>query len=437
MKISIFGLGYVGAVISGCFAKGGHQIIGVDTDQTKVDLINSGKSPIIETGLDELISEGTISGTIRATTDSEAAVRDSDITMICVGTPSRNTGDLDLAFISRVCEDIGRAMAKKDSRHIVVARSTMLPGSMSGTVIPALEKASGKRAGEEFGIAINPEFLRESTAIYDFYNPPKTVIGALLPQDSEMVAGLYAGLPGPMIHTKIETAEMVKYVDNVFHALKITFANEIGSICKTLGIDSHEVMGIFCQDKKLNLSPAYLKPGFAFGGSCLPKDLRALNRLARARDVAVPMLNGIGQSNDQQIAAAVQLIREKGKRRIGILGFAFKAGTDDLRESPVVTLAENLLGKGFELKLYDPHVSLAHLIGANRRYIEHHIPHISRLMVNSIAEVVQHAEVLIIGNQNEDYFKSLAGLVSDQHVIDLTANSKRPETAATYERVSG
>lgn len=437
LKISIFGLGYVGAVISGCFAKDGHEIIGVDTDQTKVDLINSGKSPIIETDLEELISAGVKKGAIRATTDSESAVRESDITMICVGTPSRNTGDLDLTYISRVCEDIGRAIAKKSSRHVVVTRSTMLPGSMSGTVIPALEKASGKRAGDGFGIAINPEFLRESTAVADFYNPPKTVIGALLSQDGETVASLYAGLPGPMIHTKLETAEMVKYVDNVFHALKITFANEIGSICKTLGIDSHEVMGIFCQDKKLNLSPAYLKPGFAFGGSCLPKDLRALNRLARARDIAVPMLNGVAQSNEHQIAAALQLIREKGKKRIGILGFAFKAGTDDLRESPVVTLAENLLGKGFDIKLYDPHVSLAHLIGANRRYIEQHIPHISRLMVNSIEEVVQHAEVLIIGNQNPDYFKALGGLTAGHHVIDLTANSKRPETVAHYERVSG
>lgn len=430
-------MGYVGAVISGCFAKAGHQVIGVDTDQTKVDLINSGKSPIIETGLDELIGEGVKNGTIRATTNSEEAILDSDISMICVGTPSRNTGDLDLTFVARVCEDIGKVIAKKETRHLVVTRSTMLPGSMAGTVIPTLERASGKRAGEGFGIAINPEFLRESTAVYDFYNPPKTVIGALLQSDSDTVASLYEGLPGPMIHTKIETAEMVKYVDNVFHALKITFANEIGSICKSLGIDSHEVMSIFCQDKKLNLSPAYLKPGFAFGGSCLPKDLRALNRLARSRDVAVPMLNGIGQSNEHQIANAVQLVRDKGKKKIGILGFAFKAGTDDLRESPVVTLAEHLLGKGFDLKLYDSNVSLAHLIGANRRYIEQHIPHISRLMVGNIDEVIQHAEVLIVGNQNEDYFKALSGLAEDRYVIDLTANSKRPETRARYERVSG
>ncbi|MFN7140434.1 MAG: nucleotide sugar dehydrogenase, partial [Limisphaerales bacterium] len=340
MKISIFGLGYVGAVISGCFAKGGHQVIGVDTDRTKVDLINSGKSPIIETGLDELISEGVKNGSIRATTDSEAAVLESDITMICVGTPSRNTGDLDLTFINRVCEDIGKVLAKKPTRHLVVTRSTMLPGSMAGTVIPALERSSGKKAGEGFGIAINPEFLRESSAVADFYNPPKTVVGSLLREDGEVVAKLYEGLPGPMIHTKLETAEMVKYVDNVFHALKITFANEIGAVCKSMNIDAHEVMGIFCQDKKLNLSPAYLKPGFAYGGSCLPKDLRALNRLARSRDVVVPMLNGIAQSNEQQIATAVQLIREKNKKKIGILGFAFKAGTDDLRESPIVTLAE-------------------------------------------------------------------------------------------------
>ena len=277
MKISIFGLGYVGAVLSGCFAKSSHSIIGVDTDLTKVDLINGGKSPIIETDLEPLIAAGASVGKIRATTEHESAVLETDISMICVGTPSGKAGDLDLSFVTRVCENIGKVLQKKSGHHLVVVRSTMLPGSVKGTVVPALEKSSGKKASKDFGVAINPEFLRESSAVHDFYNPPKTVIGALTPRDGEIVAGLYKGLPGPVIQTSIETAEMVKYVDNVFHALKITFANEIGSICKPLGVDAHEVMRIYCEDRKLNISPAYFKPGFAFGGSCLPKDLRALN----------------------------------------------------------------------------------------------------------------------------------------------------------------
>jgi GDP-mannose 6-dehydrogenase len=437
LKISVFGLGYVGAVISACFAKDGHEVIGVDTDPLKVDLINSGQSPIIEKGLDLLMEEGVKAGRIQATIDQEFALAQTDISMVCVGTPSKASGELDLTFVSRVCENIGKILATKSGYHLVVARSTMLPGSVIGTVIPALERASGKKAGVDFGVAINPEFLREGSAINDFYNPPKTVVGALKKEDADAVLALYKNLPGPMISTRIETAEMVKYVDNVFHALKITFANEIGSICKQLGVDSHEVMSIFCEDKKLNLSPAYLKPGFAYGGSCLPKDLRALTRLADRKDVAVPMLDAIGESNEQQIRTAVQLIRETGKKRIGILGFAFKAGTDDLRESPIVTLAENLLGKGFDIKLYDSHVSLAKLIGANRRYIEQHIPHISRLMVETISEVIQHAEIIIIGNQNEEFFKALSQTNGQQHILDLTPNVKKPEIAAHYERLCG
>ena len=437
MKISVFGLGYVGAVISGCFAKDGHDVIGVDTDSIKVDLINSGKSPIIENGLEPLIADGVNAGRIKATIDGEFAVQQSDISMVCVGTPSKHAGELDLTYVRRVCEDIGKVLAKKSSYHIVVVRSTMLPGSINGTVIPALEQSAGKKAGVGFGIAINPEFLRESTAIHDFYNPPKTVIGAMKKEDGDTIALLYKNLPGPMIQTRIETAEMVKYVDNVFHALKITFANEIGSICKSLGVDSHEVMQIFCEDRKLNLSPAYLKPGFAYGGSCLPKDLRALTRLADRNDVAVPVLDAMSASNEQQIKNAVEWVRAKGRKRIGILGFAFKAGTDDLRESPIVTLAENLLGKGFDLKLYDAHVSLAKLIGANRRYIEQHIPHISRLMVETISEIIEHSEIIIIGNQNQQFFEALSRLNGTQMVLDLTPNSKKPEISAPYERLCG
>jgi GDP-mannose 6-dehydrogenase len=437
MNISIFGLGYVGAVVSACLAKGGHKVVGVDTDAAKVGLINAGRTPIIEPELEAMIAEGVKSGRLSATTDAAAAIVQTEVSLLCVGTPSKATGELDLTFVDRVCESIGRELAKKPAYHLVVARSTMLPGSIRGTVIPALERGSGKKAGRDFGVAVNPEFMRESTAVQDFYNPPKTVIGALSPADGEKVAALYAGLPGPVIHTKIETAEMVKYVDNIFHALKITFANEIGTVCKPLGVDAHEVMGIFCQDRKLNISPAYFKPGFAFGGSCLPKDLRAMNRLAHTRDVAVPLLNAIAASNEQQVRNAFEWIQAQGRRRVGILGFAFKAGTDDLRESPLVTLAETLLGKGYDLRLHDNCVSLARLTGANRRYIEGHIPHISKLMVESVAELVRHAELIVVGNLNEEFFAALENLKPEQAVLDLTPNSKPVKTPAHYTRLCG
>jgi GDP-mannose 6-dehydrogenase len=313
----------------------------------------------------------------------------------------------------------------------------MLPGSTRNTVIPALEHASGKKSGVAFGMVFNPEFLRESTAVHDFYHPPKTVIGALSEPDGELVASLYRHLPEPLIQTRIEVAEMVKYVDNAFHALKITFANEVGALCKPLNIDAREVMDIFCQDHKLNIAPTYFKPGFAFGGSCLPKDLRALTRLANTKDVALPLLSAIAPSNEQQIRNALQLIQEKGKKRIGVLGFAFKAGTDDLRESPVVSLVEMLLGKGYDLKLYDGDVSLSKLIGANRRYLEQHIPHISRLMVDSVGELIAHAEVIVIGNDHESFFAALGQLKPGQVVLDLTTHSKPVATSGRYERLCG
>lgn len=436
MKLSVFGLGYVGTVVSACLARDGHEIIGVDTDESKVALVNSGKSPIIEAQVEELIGEGCKRGLVRATTDSREAVLASDLSMVCVGTPSRSTGDLDLTYVRRVCESIGQSLQEKDGYHLVVARSTMLPGSVHGTVIPALESTSGKKAGTDFGVAINPEFLREGTAVHDFDHPPKTVIGAESPRDAEMISSLYAKLDAPLVRTSIRTAEMVKYADNVFHALKVTFANEIGGICKELGIDGREVMEIFCQDRKLNLSPAYLRPGFAYGGSCLPKDLRALNRLAQSLAIDTPMLQAIPASNDAQIRKAVRRVLELGKRRIGVLGFAFKGGTDDLRESPVVSLIETLLGKGCDLKLYDGCVSLARLVGANRRYIEEHIPHISRLMVGTMDEIVSHAEVVLIGNQSPEFAEALRRLTPEQRVIDLTPATALPETAAGYERIS-
>jgi len=437
MNISIFGLGYVGAVISGCFARDGHHVIGVDTDAGKVDLIKAGRSPIIEPGLEVMIAAGVRSGNLRATCDCREAVLASDLAMVCVGTPSKPTGQLDLQYVKRVCEEIGDVIAETKKRFVVVIRSTMLPGSVSGTVIPALERHSGKIAGKDFGIAINPEFLRESSAVDDFYHPPKTVIGSLIETDARVVAELYKNLAAPLICTRLETAEMVKYADNAFHALKITFANEIGSICKQHGIDSHEVMKIFCEDRKLNIAATYLKPGFAFGGSCLPKDLRALTSLAISDGIETPMLQALLASNEVQIRRLVLRVIREGKKKIGILGFAFKGGTDDLRESPVVTLIETFIGKGYEVRLYDPCVTLAKLGGANRRYLEEHIPHITRLMVPTIKDVTTHSDIILIGNSHGEFFDAVEELDAEKHVIDLTSDGRLIRTRALYERVSG
>ncbi len=437
MDISIFGLGYVGTVVAGCFAKAGHRVVGVDTEQTKVDLINSGRSPIIEAEIEELLAAGVASGTVRATTDAAEAVAATELSLLCVGTPSQTSGELDLTYIRRVCEDIGAVLREKAARHVVVVRSTVLPGTIRDVVIPALERTSGKKFDGDFGVVMNPEFLRESTAVADFYAPPKTVIGSRNRADGELVARLYAGIDAPLIHTAIEVAETVKYCDNIFHALKITFGNEVGALCKAIGVDSHEVMRIFCQDTKLNLSPAYLKPGFAYGGSCLPKDLRAMTWLARSRDVEIPMLSHIAPSNDAQIRNALRLISADGKKKIAVLGFAFKGGTDDLRESPIVTVVEALLGKGCDLRLFDPYVNTARLVGANRRYIEQHIPHIAKVMVGSAEEAVAGADTVLIGNINEAYSPALAGLDAGQRIIDLTSSGKAPATPARYERLAG
>lgn len=419
MRISIFGLGYVGAVSAGCLAADGHEVIGLDPNQTKVDLINKGLTPIIEKDIAEMITKSVAEGKLRATTDVREAVMGSDISLICVGTPSQLNGNLDLSFVRRVCEEIGSAIKDKDSFHVVVARSTMLPGSMRNVVIPNLELCSGKKAAVDFGVCNNPEFLREGTAVYDYYNPPKTVIGESDSRAGDLLVKLYEKMNAPLIRTDLETAEMVKYTDNNWHALKVAFANEIGNICKAVGIDGHKVMEIFCQDTKLNLSPYYMKPGFAFGGSCLPKDVRALTYKGKSLDLDLPLLNAIMPSNQRQIEKAISMITGKGRRKIGILGFAFKAGTDDLRESPIVDVIEYLIGKGYELKLYDKNVNLAALTGANRDYILNHIPHISKLMVETMDEVLNHAETLVIGNGAEE-FRSIPGnLKAGQVVVDL------------------
>jgi GDP-mannose 6-dehydrogenase len=434
VRISIFGLGYVGAVSAGCLASDGHEVIGVDPYQTKVDLINKGVTPIIEKDIGEMIAKTAATGKLRATTDVREAVMGSDISLICVGTPSQLNGNLDLSYVRRVCEEIGSAIREKDSFHVVVGRSTMLPGSMLSVVIPTLEQASGKKAGVDFGVCNNPEFLREGTAVYDYYHPPKTVIGESDMRAGDMLVELYKQMDAPMIRTDLETAEMVKYTDNNWHALKVAFANEIGNICKAVGIDGHKVMEIFCQDTKLNLSPYYMKPGFAFGGSCLPKDVRALTYKGRSLDLELPVLSAIMPSNQHQIEKAIDMVANKGKRKVGILGFAFKAGTDDLRESPIVDVIERLIGKGYELKLYDKNVNLAALTGANRDYILNHIPHISRLMVESMQEVMDFAETIVIGNGAAEFKPVPDNLKPGQVVVDLVRISKE-KSSAQYDGI--
>ncbi len=419
MRISIFGLGYVGTVSAGCLAADGHEVIGVDPVPTKVDLINRGESPIIEAEIGEIIAESVKSGRLRATGDSTDAINNTELSFVCVGTPSQPNGNLDLRYIRRICEQLGQVLKTKASRHVVVIRSTILPGTMHKIVIPTLEEFSGKKVGTDFGVCNNPEFLREGSAVKDFRNPPKTVIGELDKASGDTLATLYEKLDSPLIRTDLETAEMVKYVDNSWHALKIGFANEIGSLCKSLSLDAHKVMKIFCQDRKLNISTAYLTPGFAFGGSCLPKDLRALSYQAKMHDLQLPILTSILPSNEMQISRGLQLIVEKGKARVGILGFSFKAGTDDLRESPLIEVIERLIGKGYDLRIYDRNVNLASLVGGNRDFILNRIPHISKLMVPDIDAVLAHAQTVVIGNKDPEFTGVPERLKDDQFLVDF------------------
>jgi GDP-mannose 6-dehydrogenase len=418
-KISIFGLGYVGAVSIAVLADNDNEIIGVDVNPTKVAMINAGQSPIIEADLPELMKKGVDEGRIRATTDATEAVHNSDLSIICVGTPSHPNGSLNLNYIKRVCQEIGEAIRSKPDYHVVVARSTMLPGSTEEVVIPILEEYSGKKAGRDFGVGFNPEFLREGSSIKDFYDPPFTVIGGNDEATVAAVGEIYRMLDAEVIVAPIKVAETVKYACNAFHALKVSFANEIGNICKQQDIDSHQVMDIFCKDTKLNISPYYMKPGFAFGGSCLPKDLRALLYHARYFDLTPPVLESILRSNQQQVDMAFQMVRRTERKRIGVLGFSFKAGTDDLRESPMVELVERLIGKGYKVAVYDRNVSLANLQGANRAYIEQEIPHIASLMCDTIEDVLAVSEVIIIGNGAAEFRQALTEAKPEQIIIDL------------------
>lgn len=419
MRISIFGLGYVGAVCAGCLSARGHEVIGVDVSQTKIDLINQGKSPIVEPGLAELLEAGVNSSLLRGTTDVAAAVLASELSFIAVGTPSKRNGDLDLGYMESVCKQIGTALRDKQERHTVVVRSTVLPGTVKNVVIPLLEAASGKKAGVDFGVATNPEFLRESTAIKDYDFPAMTVIGELDQQSGDLLQELYSELDAPIIRKSIEVAEMIKYTCNVWHAAKVTFANEIGNIAKAVGVDGREVMDVVCQDHKLNLSKYYMKPGFAFGGSCLPKDVRALNYRAGSLDVEAPLIGSLMRSNAAQVKKAFDIVTNYGKRRIGLLGLSFKAGTDDLRESPLVELAEMLIGKGYELRIFDSNVEYARVFGANKEYIESKIPHVSSLLCKELDEVVSQSDVLIIGNGEQRFAEVMDSVGDDKQIVDL------------------
>ncbi len=419
MKISIFGLGYVGCVSAACLAHEGHTVIGVDINPLKVELIAAGRSPIIEPGLDALIAEGVREGRLTATQDSTAAIHATDLSLICVGTPSHENGSLNLTYLENVCREIGTALATTSAYHVVVVRSTVLPGTVLERLLPILAQTSGKHVGADFGLSMNPEFLRESSAIADYYSPSHIVIGEYDQRSGDLVQALYAGIDAPLERVSIPTAEMVKYVDNAFHALKVVFANEIGSIAKAHGIDGRKVMQIFCQDTRLNLSPVYLRPGYAFGGSCLPKDVRALNYRTKERDIDTPMLSSLLSSNQRHIQRGIQLIEHIGSKKVGVLGLSFKANTDDTRESPMVVLIETLVGRGYHVKVYDEHVHPDRLIGANREFLIRELPHIVSLMTATVDELLDAVDVVVIANGSKAFHAVPAKLRADQTLVDL------------------
>lgn len=417
--VSVYGLGYVGCVSAVCLASLGHRVIGVDVNPDKVESLGKGVAPIVEDRIGQLAADVVSAGALKVTTDSRSALLDSDVSLICVGTPSGPTGELSTIYLEQVTAELGAALAGSDRWHTLVYRSTMLPGTCENLLIPKLEQLSGKRAGVDFGVCVNPEYLREGTSVKDFFDPPKTVIGASDPRAAEAVIGLYASMPGSRHVVPINVAEMTKYVDNCFHALKVSFANEIGAICSAVELDSHKVMDIFLSDTKLNLGPSYLRPGFAFGGSCLPKDVRALTHIARRNAVDIPLIENILPSNQSHLDRALNLILGDERRRIGVLGLAFKAGTDDLRESPMVELAERLIGKGYAVKIYDANVSMSRIIGANRAYISQRLPHLGELLVEDADSVLEHADIVVVGSRSPDVVEALARCSSEQLIIDL------------------
>jgi len=437
MNISIFGLGYVGCVTAACLAQDGHTVIGVDIYPQKVATLNSGKSPLVEPGLAELISKAVKNNFFSATVDAEMAVHNSDISLICVGTPSNENGSLDMRYVEKVCVEIGEALKSKQQYHVVVIRSTVLPGTVEEKMIPILEQASGLKAGSDFGVCMNPEFLREGSAIKDYYKPSFVVIGEFDNKSGESLEKIYAKVEAPLFRTDIKNAEIVKYACNAFHALKIVFANEIGSICKLHGVDGQEVMNIFVQDEQLNISPAYLRPGFAFGGSCLPKDVRALTYRAKEVDAECAVLNAIIPSNNSQVAYGIRMVERTGHKKVGILGLSFKANTDDLRESPAITLSETLIGRGYQVRIFDDQIQLSQLIGSNKAYLEKELPHITSLMCETIEELIEESDVVVITHGGEKFTKAVEMMQADQILIDLVGKLKNnPNVKANYEGIA-
>jgi len=436
LSISVFGMGYVGSVSAACFAHVGHKVTGVDVSPAKVEMMAAGRSPIIEARMSELVEEGHRAGLLHATINAVDAVRESEISFVCVGTPSLRSGKLDLGYVERVVHEIGIALKQKKSYHVIVLRSTVLPGTTEALVIPTLEKASGRRAGTDFAVCYNPEFMREGSAVADFLQPPYTVLGAQDPAHLVAVRQLYSTISSPVFETSIPVAEMVKYVCNAFHAVKIGFANEVGTLCKSLGVDAEAVTKIYTADTKLNISPAYLSPGFAFGGSCLPKDLRALSHCAKELDLELPLLESILPSNAQHIDRAVDVVLRTNKKKISFLGLSFKPGTDDLRESPQVQMIKRLLGEGCQVRVWDRDVSLGRLAGSNRQYIEEVIPHIGSLLSADLEDVVRSGEVVVIATKVDKDLLNRC-LRSEQIVIDLInlAAASRPGTAAAYQGI--
>lgn len=431
-RVSVFGLGYVGCVSAACFAGEGNSVIGVDVSAAKVEQISKGLSTIVEEGIAELVAQVVKEGKLTATTDVSAAVKATDISLVCVGTPSRPNGSIDLSYVVRVAEQIGAAVKAKGSWHTIVIRSTVMPGTIDTHVIPAIERASGLQHGQHFAVCSNPEFLREGTSIKDFRDPPFTLIGVQKPEHAEPLLGLYRNVKADCHVVALRVAETIKYACNCFHGLKVGFANEIGNLCKVLGVDSHEVMRLFCEDKKLNISTAYLRPGFAFGGSCLPKDLRAIVHRGRVEDVPMPILEAALDSNRRQIERAFHMVMASGSRRIGLLGLAFKAGTDDLRESPNVSLVELLVGKGCQVSIHDRDVTRARIIGANREYVEREIPHLWSLMKPTPQEVIAACDVIVIGNTSKEY-QELGNALEGKLVVDLARAIKGRVSGPGYQ----
>jgi GDP-mannose 6-dehydrogenase len=436
-SISIFGLGYVGSVSAACLAHMGHRVIGVDVNPAKVQMLESGRSPIIETRMAELVSEGNKTGRLLFTTNAGTAVLNSDISFLCVGTPSLRSGKLDLSHVEHVAREVGAALKEKESHHLVVLRSTTLPGTTESLVIPVLEASSGRKHGIDFTVCYNPEFMREGSAVADFFHPPYTVLGAQHSTHLAPLREIYAAIQATTFETDIPAAEMVKYTSNLFHALKVGFANEIGTLCKHLNVDTQTIAQIFTSDTKLNISPAYLAPGFAFGGSCLPKDLRAMNHRAKELELTLPLLGSIIPSNAEHLTRAVDAVLRTKKKKIAMLGLSFKTGTDDLRESPQVQLIKWLLGEGLQVQVWDNDVSLGRIAGSNRQYIEEVIPHIGSLLSTELDQVVRSGEVVILGTRAVDAHQLSAQLRADQIVIDLVNldRSRRPTGIGSYEGI--